>query len=382
MPIALTSADMFDGENMRGQCTIIIDEQSIAEIRPAHAAIPNGVERIDLGGKLLAPGFVDVQVNGGGGVMFNSDQSVDALKSMVAAHRRFGTTSLLPTVITDTAEVMQAAAEAVKQALGQKVPGIIGVHFEGPCLNPQRKGVHDPARMSGLTTALMEVYTRKDIGSVVVTLAPEQVQPGQISKLVAQGVRVSAGHTQADVNAMAQAADEGLSGVTHLFNAMPPMAGREPSVVGATMADARIWAGIIIDGIHVAHASARAAILAKGPVRVMLVTDAMGTVGSDQKSFELYGTEIFETEGRCATADGTLAGSALNMMQAVRNAHQHLGFPLADALRMASLTPAQFLGLDDKIGRIAAGSFADIVVIDPVSLTVQGTFLRGETSKQ
>lgn len=375
MAVAITTANLFDGKAFRGPRTVLVEAGRVAELR-APGALPAGVDaHVDLGEALLAPGFVDVQVNGGGGVMFNSDQSVAALRTMVNAHLRYGTTTLMPTVITDTPEVMQAAAGAVRAALEQGLRGLGGIHFEGPCLNPQRKGVHDPARMSGLTGALEALYGTAGLGRVLVTLAPEQFAPGEIARLAQAGLRLSAGHSTASAETMARAVAEGLTGVTHLFNAMPPMEGRAPGVVGTALASDALFAGLIVDLVHVAPQSARAAIRAKGPDRVMLVSDAMGTVGSDDKRFTLYGREIYEVDGRCALADGTLAGSALDMMTAVRNTHRALGLPLEAALEMTSLTPARFLGLESQIGHVAPGALANLVAIAPGPLTVARSFL-------
>ena len=371
MPTAALTADaIFDGEAFLGPGTLVTEDGLIAEILPEGAPPPATDEHIDCRGQFLAPGFVDVQVNGGGGVMFNTEQSAQALARITEGHRRFGTTTLLPTVITDSPAVMQSAAAALRAALEAGVPGIGGIHFEGPCLNPARKGAHDAALMTGLTPEIEAIYTGPGLGRVLVTLAPEHLAPGDIARLAASGLRLSAGHTEADAAIIARAEADGLTGVTHLFNAMPPMAGRAPGPVGATLASPTLRAGLIADLVHVAPESARAALAALGPDRLMLVTDAMGTVGSDTKSFTLYGREIFERDGRCALADGTLAGSALDMMTSVRNTHRALGAPLEAALTMASLTPARFLGLDGQIGRLVPGARADIVAIDPAGLTV------------
>lgn len=374
----LANVDLFDGQAMQGCAHIIVDEGKIAEIRDVNAALPLNADVIDLKNKLVAPGFVDVQVNGGGGVMFNNDRSVSALTTMASGHRKFGTTTLIPTLITDDIAVMREAADAVRLALTQNIPGIRGIHFEGPCLNPERKGVHDPEKMRKLGDEIFAIYSGAGLGQVIVTLAPEVCGTGDIAKLIGAGIHVSVGHSQATADEVLVAIGAGVSGVTHLFNAMPPLINRAPGVVGVALSQSELWAGLIADGVHVADASARAAIAAKGRDKIMLVTDAMGTIGSAEKSFTLYGTEIFETDGKCVTADGTLAGSALDMMQAVRNTHQRLGQPLEDALRMASLTPAAFLGLDTQIGRIAEGFTADIVVIDRETLIVKRTFVGGQ----
>jgi len=376
METVLAHAELFDGDAMRGAMDVVIAEGRIADIVAAGTGRGDAV--VDLGGRLLAPGFVDVQVNGGGGELFNNAPTVQTLRTMAEAHRRFGTTSLLPTLITDSTEVMVAAAEAIRAAIRERVPGVRGVHFEGPCLNPVRKGVHSESDFRELSDELTRIYTGQDLGAVVVTLAPEMVPPETIRKLAEAGVLVSAGHTEGTHADIAGALAAGLRGFTHLYNAMSPMTNREPGVVGAALDDAGSWCGIIIDGHHLHDATARNALRAKAPGRMMLVTDAMSTVGAADKTFTLYGDRIHAENGRLARADGTLAGSDLDMMTAVRNTHRRLGVDLGEALRMAALYPAQFLKLDARIGRVAPGHDADLVVIDPVELTVAGTFIAGE----
>ncbi len=374
----VANAELFDGEQMRGRCDVSIEDGRIVEIAPARQEALSGDGVHNLRGMLLAPGFIDVQVNGGGGALFNNDPSVEALETMAAAHRNYGTTTLIPTVITDTNEVLDAAAEAVSTALAGGLPGIRGIHFEGPCLNPERKGVHKESNFRSLDDDLMEIYTRDGLGAVVVTLAPERVELGRIRELANQGVFVCAGHTAADYQTVSEAIGHGMRGFTHLYNAMSPMTNREPGVVGAALDDGFTWCGLIVDGYHLHDATARNAIRSKARGKMMLVTDAMSTVGAREKKFSLYGEEIHAEDGRLARTDGTLAGSDLDMMSAVRNTHMRLGVALDEALRMASLYPAQFLKLDGTIGKVKAGFAADLVAIDPADLSVKSTWIGGE----
>lgn len=377
MVLALAHARVFDGDAFREDRTVLVEAGRVADIRASDAILPADAEIEDLAGAMLVPGFVDVQVNGGGGVMFNADRSVAALRRMVDAHRDFGTTSLMPTLITDSDEVMAEATEAVRAARATGLPGIRGIHFEGPCLNPKRKGVHQEEAFRPLDRGIEAFYTAEGLGKVMVTLAPELVPAETIARLAARGLYLSAGHTAASYDEARAGIAAGIRGFTHLYNAMTPMENREPGVVGCALDDETTWCGLIVDGFHVHPATARNAVRSKAPGKIVLVTDAMGTVGGTEKCFELYGNRIYARNGRCALENGTLAGSDLDMMRAVRNAHTLLGLPLEEALRMASLYPAQFLDLDDRIGRIAPGWDADFAAIDPVTLTVRRSWIGG-----
>lgn len=375
MVTALTDGRVFDGAAILNHHAVVIDGGCISAVVPA-SGIPADAAVVSLNGGLLAPGFVDVQVNGGGGILLNDAPSVDTITRIAAAHRRFGTTTMLPTLITDDWATMSATADAVAAALEAGVPGVRGVHFEGPFLNVARKGVHRESVIRPLEERAVDLFSRRDLGVVVVTLAPETVPPGTIARLHEAGVRVCAGHTAATYDEIGRARTEGLSGYTHLFNAMSPMESRMPGVVGAALDDANGWCGIIVDGHHVHPASMRVAVAAKARGRMMLVTDAMPTVGAAEKRFVLNGETIEAVDGRCATADGTLAGSDLDMATAVRNTVSLLGLEQDEALRMASLYPASFLGLEGRIGRIAPGFDADLVLLDGAG-AVRGTWIGG-----
>ena len=365
--LALTDGRLFDGEAIRDGLALLIDDGRIAGLVPP-AAIPAGAERRSLDGRLAAPGFIDLQVNGGGGALFNDDPSVETLRVMAVAHRRFGTVGFLPTLISDRRDRMERALAAVRTAMTEPpMPGaarVLGLHLEGPFLNPARCGVHDPAHLRVPTPDDLDLLTSLGVGRTLVTLAPEMVPPGMIRRLSQAGVIVAAGHTEATAEQTEAALAEGLAGFTHLFNAMPPLAGRAPGPVGAALADAESWCGLIVDGHHVHPTSLRAAVAAKPRGNLLLVTDAMPPVGADGGDFRLYGRPIAVADGRCTTADGTLAGSALDMATAVRNTVDLLGLPLAEALRMGSLYPAAALGLAGHYGRLAVGLRADLAVLD------------------
>ena len=352
---------------------IVVTGDRIASIRPLDAAAGDA---IDLNGGWIMPGFIDTQVNGGGGVLFNDETNVDGVAAIAAAHARYGTTALLPTLISDTPDRIALALDAVDDAIAAGVPGVVGVHIEGPWLNVARKGIHDPARFRLLDDAMVELLARPRRGVVMVTLAPELARIDDIRRLAAAGVRVSAGHTEAPYDTALAAFDAGLSGVTHLFNAMPAMVQRTPGLVGAALDDPRPWCGLIVDGVHVAPAVLRIAVKARGVERMMLVTDAMSSVGAVEKDFVLQGRQIRVQDGICAYEDGTLAGSDLDMAAAVANAMGMLGLEPVVAARLAAGNPAAFLGLEAERGTLAAGLRADWVQLTaamaPVATIIGG----------
>jgi N-acetylglucosamine-6-phosphate deacetylase len=374
MKAVLTGARIFDGRQMLDGHAVTIERGRISSVAPAAQLAP-GIETLQVEG-LLAPGFIDVQVNGGGGVLFNNEPTVDGVRAIGAAHRRFGTTGFLPTFITDQRERMAEGMEAGRQALAAQVPGMLGIHLEGPFLNPARKGVHDPGYMRPIEDADIRIMTGLGAGRTVVTLAPEMVAPERIAELARAGVLVSAGHTAASYEVLQEARLKGLRGYTHLFNAMPPLASRDPGPVGAALDECDTWCGIIVDLHHVSAPALRVALAAKGTERMMLVTDAMPSIGSDLDQFELMGRTILRRNGRLTTEDGTLAGADLDMASAVRNTVEHLGVDLPRALAMASLVPAAFLKLDDQMGRVAPGYRANLVLLDD-NLHVRSTWIDG-----
>ncbi|HLX22387.1 MAG TPA: N-acetylglucosamine-6-phosphate deacetylase [Usitatibacter sp.] len=337
-------------------------------------------ERRDLRGAYLLPGFIDCQVNGGGGVLFNDDPSVEAIRAIGRAHRRYGTTGFLPTLISDDLSVIARAISSVRAAIEARVPGVIGVHIEGPFINALRKGVHDPAKLRQLDAQGVELLSSLGIGRTLVTLAPEVTQPETIRKLADAGVVVSAGHTDGTFDEVAEAFKHGVSGVTHLFNAMSPFTHREPGAVGAALIDDESWCGLIVDGRHVHPAALKVALRCKRPDRFMLVTDAMPSVGSQRDSFMLQGKRITVKDGVCVDENGTLAGSAIDMATGVKNCVEMLGVPLEQAARMASAYPAEFLGLGDELGRIAPGYRANLVLCDE-RLQVLETWIDGRSSR-
>ncbi|MDP1027643.1 N-acetylglucosamine-6-phosphate deacetylase [Sphingomonas sp. KR1UV-12] len=355
-----TGGHVATGAGVLADAEIEVRDGRIAAIGPLHDA--QGT--IDLDGGWVLPGFVDTQVNGGGGVLFNDDTSVDAIAAIGAAHARYGTTTFLPTLISDTPDRIAAALDAVDAAIEAGVPGVVGAHIEGPVLNPLRKGIHDAALFRPLDDTLLAILTRPRRGRVMVTLAPEKAGLPGIRALVEAGVIVSAGHSEADYDTMLAALDAGMTGVTHLFNAMPPLIQRAPGVVGAALDDTRPWCGLIVDDVHVARPVLRAAMRCRPFDRMMLVTDAMPSVGAGGADFMLQGRRIHVADGRCSHADGTLAGSDLDMASALRNSVATFGITPDRAAMLAATHPAAFLGLAEERGRLAPGLRADWVQLD------------------
>lgn len=319
---------------------------------------------IDLDGRLLLPGFIDAQVNGGGGVLFNDRPGVESIAEIGRVHRRFGTTAFLPTLVSDELPVVLEAIKATRDAIAAGVPGVLGIHIEGPFLNRDRRGIHDADKIRGLDDEAFKLLTTPTGGKTLLTLAPEMTTPEMIRKLTKAGVIVSAGHSDATYDDIRTAMQSGLTGFTHLFNAMSQLTVREPGVVGAALDDENCWCSIIADGHHVHPAVLRLALRAKRADRFFLVTDAMPSVGTDLKSFNLLGKRITVRDGFCMDEDGTLAGSNMDMATAVRNTIDMLGIDIAQAIRMASLNPARFLGVASDHARMAPGGRANLVIVD------------------
>ncbi|QDA57567.1 N-acetylglucosamine-6-phosphate deacetylase [Thermomonas aquatica] len=376
MATALRNARVLLADGFDDDSVVLVDGGRIAAVLPGDAAVADA-EVVDLDGGWLVPGFIDVQVNGGGGALLNNTPTVDAVRTIARAHRRFGTTGLLPTLISDDRDTMRVAIDAVRDAIAQGVPGVLGIHLEGPYLAPSRKGTHDAGKFRVPDADDIALATSLDNGLTLVTLAPERVPERAIRALVARGAIVNAGHTAASYEQARAGIEAGITGFTHLYNAMSPLQGREPGAVGAALEDRDAWCGVIVDGVHVHPASLRVALAAKPRGKLLLVTDAMPMVGADTPDFVLYGETIAAVDGVVRNAAGALAGSALDMASAVRNSVAMLGLPLDEAVRMASTYPAEFLGIDDARGRIAAGHRADLVLLD-AALQVRATWIGGE----
>lgn len=359
-------------------------EQLLDNVR--FTVVNGSIESIDIGTQLgaedtvlesfVVPGFVDLQVNGGGGVLLNSSPTVEGIRTMMAAHAKFGTTAMLPTLITDKVEVMAAAAEAIAEAIASDVAGIKGIHFEGPHLSVAKKGAHSAEFIRPISEQEWQVLSRRDIGKVIVTLAPENVLPSDIKKMVSLGIKVCLGHSNADAQTAQKAIEAGADGFTHLYNAMSPLTGRAPGMVGCALQNDSAACGIIVDGHHVAFESCQLAEKIKPNGKLFLVTDAMPPVGTDEQEFNFFDRKVTLADGKLTSTTGELAGSVLDMATAVRNCHHHMKVPLTKSLQMASLFPAQYINESPNIGKLSVGSSADFVLLND-ELYVEQTWVAG-----
>ncbi|PCI61867.1 MAG: N-acetylglucosamine-6-phosphate deacetylase [Gammaproteobacteria bacterium] len=369
----LLSRKFFDGDKIHHNKVMEITQGNISAIYDADS---NPVVDEIIEG-LIVPGFIDLQVNGGGNVLFNTSPTLAGIKTIIDAHAQFGTTAILPTLITDTIETMQQAADAISAAIANNILGIIGVHFEGPHLSLAKKGAHIAEHIRPISAAEWQILTRKDLGQILVTLAPENVSPADINRMVNLGIKVCLGHSNADYKTTQQAIDAGADGFTHLYNAMSAIQGREPGVLGTAFLNDNTSCGLIVDGHHVDYHSCKIALKIKPQGKVFLVTDAMPPVGCDETEFALFNRKVLLENGKLTLPNGSLAGSALNMAAGVRNIHQHLDLSLEEALRMASLYPAQYINKNQQLGALAVGKQADMVQLND-ALQVQTTWIKGE----
>jgi N-acetylglucosamine-6-phosphate deacetylase len=375
---AFLGSALFDGERWHTHTALLVEAGQVVGLVPETDT--GTAELTRLPGRIV-PGFIDLQVNGGGGALFNLTPDVEAIRTITSAFAPFGTTLCLPTLITDTPERTDAALRAGIAAHKAGVPGFLGLHLEGPHLAVSRKGAHEPALIRPMDESDMArlIAARPHLPALLITVAAETVPPAQIARLTAAGIVVSIGHSDASFVQMRAAEAAGASMVTHLFNAQSQMSNREPGVVGAALDSGGLSAGLIADGIHVAPATMGVALRAKrGPGRIFLVTDAMSITGTDWTEFTLTGRTVYRRDGALRLADGTLAGADLTMIDAVRFVHETLGLPLEEALRMASLYPAEALGLEKTHGHLGPGARADFVVLD-ANLQPRGTWIGGVT---
>ncbi len=374
---ALINGRVFDGTALHRDLTVILEQGRIVELLPATTALSGIAEKTDLGGHMLAPGLNDIHVNGGGGVLFNDEPTVDGIRRIGAAHRKFGTTGFMPTLISCDTGTMRRAVSAVEQAIEEGVPGVLGLHLEGPFLNAEYRGVHNADWFCQIDDEGFELLTSLNRGRMLVTIAPELTSVETISRLTDRGILLFVGHCSATYDQTRDALRAGVRGFTHLFNAMPPLQSRAPGVVGAALEDRESWCGIIADGHHLHPATLAVAVAAKPRGRMVLVSDAMPTVGSETTVFHLEGEEIVVAEGCCRTRSGRLAGSDLDMISAVRNTIRFTAADRFEALRMASTYPAAALGLETELGYIRPGFRANLLELDD-ELNIHRTWIDGE----
>jgi N-acetylglucosamine-6-phosphate deacetylase len=376
---AITGARIFDGDKWHDEAALLVSGDHVTGIVPQES-LETGMTIVEAGGGMLAPGFVDLQVNGGGGLMINDRPDVETIRTICAAHAQFGTTALLVTLITDTPAQTRSTIEAGIEAARLKVPGFLGLHLEGPHLSVSRKGAHDPALIRPMNDAdeAALIAARERLPVLLTTVAPETVEPQRIEALARAGIVISLGHSDATCRLAKAAAQAGATMVTHLFNAMSQIGNREPGLAGATLDTGSLSAGLIADGIHVDPATIAIALRAKrGPAKIFLVSDAMATIGTDMTSFMLNGRTIHRKDGSLRLADGTLAGADLDMISAVRFMHRTIGLDLGEALRMASLYPAEAIGVDRRHGRLGKDTAADIIHLAD-DLAVRSVWIGGQ----
>lgn len=373
--LALVNARILVDGAFAPSSAVLVDGDRIAAVVP-QAEVPARATRLDLEGAMLIPGFLDTQVNGGGDALFNDGPAVETIRQIGEAHRRFGTTGFLPTLISDDLDVIREGIAAVDAAIAAGVPGVLGIHIEGPFINVARKGIHAADKIRPMNEADISVLTSLRRGRTLVTLAPEVVSRDTIRRLNDSGVVVSVGHTAGTYAEICGAIDAGVTGFTHLFNAMSPLGNREPGAVGAGLSRDEVWCALIVDGVHVSPVTLQLALRCKPSDKIMLVSDAMPTTGGIASSFMLNGREIRLEAGRLIDEFGTLAGADLNMLTAVINAQRLLGLPPEAAITMASANPADFLRFRGEVGRIAPHHRASMLAIDD-DWTIQRRWIDG-----
>jgi len=372
---ALTNCTIYTNDSVLTEHCVIVDGEYIHDL-VAVADCPADIKRIDLAGASLTAGFIDLQLNGCGGVLFNTDISVNTLEIMQKTNERFGCTSYLPTLITATDTEMKSAIDTMSAYLDKHNNQALGLHLEGPYLSTAKKGIHSIDLIRRSEQTMIDHICSNSAVISKVTLAPEHTDAAHIAQLTAADILVSVGHSNATYTECMQGFEAGARFATHLFNAMSSITGRDPGVVGAIYDHKDVYAGIIVDGHHVDYANVRMSHKLMGE-KLVLVTDAVAPAGANIESFDFVGTEVFYRDGKCVGADGTLGGSALTMIEAVENTVKHVGLPLAETLRMANLYPAKAIGVDDKLGSIAKGKVANLTAFD-ADFTVIKTIVNGQ----
>ncbi|KDN27622.1 N-acetylglucosamine-6-phosphate deacetylase [Vibrio fortis] len=372
---ALSNCKIYTGSDVLTDHAVVVENGLIEQVCPV-AELPDGIEVRDLDGANLSPGFIDLQLNGCGGVMLNDEITAETMQIMHRANLKSGCTSFLPTLITSSDEDMRAVITAAREYHNQYQNQSLGLHLEGPYLNVAKKGIHSVDHIRKSDSEMIDLICENRDLVAKVTLAPELNDPEHIERLHKAGVVVSIGHTNATYAEARKGFESGITFATHLFNAMTPMVGREPGVVGAIYDTPEVYAGIIADGFHVDYANIRIAHKIKGE-KLVLVTDATAPAGADMEYFIFVGKKVYYRDGKCVDENGTLGGSALTMIEAVQNTVEHAGIALDEALRMATLYPATAMGVEDKLGRIKKGMVANLAVFDR-DFNVKATVVNGQ----
>lgn len=370
---AITNAKIYSNESLLTEHAVIIEKQRIQGI-VKHNELDNKIPQIDLKGLNLCPGFIDLQLNGCGGVMFNGAENTNTLHTMHQANLKSGTTSFLPTYITGSNQAMFDAIQATKEYMGNYNWQVLGLHLEGPLINPVKKGIHRAEFIQTDNKALITTLCEHADTIKKVTLAPECVPAEVIKTLAEKGIIVSLGHSNASYQQASEAIRNGASFATHLFNAMSAMTGREPGLVGAVY-DHKIYAGVIVDGFHVAFENIR---ISKQLLqeKLILVSDATAAASANIKSFDFVGSPITYHDGKCIGADGTLGGSAITLIESIQLCVEQVGIPLSEAIKMATLYPAKAIGVDKELGSIEVGKIANLAIFDK-QFNIHGTVVNG-----
>jgi N-acetylglucosamine-6-phosphate deacetylase len=374
MTYALTNCHIFSGEHSWHNHAVVIDNDKIDTIIPV-TELNEAIPRIDLNGNTLSPGMIDLQLNGCGGVMFNDEINVSCLRTMHLTNLKSGCTSFLPTLITSSDRDMRQAIAVVRDYHHDYPNQVLGLHLEGPYLNPAKKGIHNEQYIRRSSDEMIDYFCENSDVIKMITLAPEQVMPSHIKQLADTGIIVAIGHSNATYQEASASFNTGITFATHLFNAMSPMIGRDPGVVGAVFDHDSVYAGIIADGHHVDYANIRISQRLKRG-KLILVTDATAPAGAQIDSFQFVGKTVYYRNGQCVDENGTLGGSALTLNQAIKNVTSHADIPLAEAIRMATLYPASAIGLEQKIGQIKHGMVANLIIFDP-EFNIQATVVNG-----
>jgi len=376
---AYIGARIFDGTDEHFGAALVTEKKEILKIVPQED-VSSDYEIISLNQGIICPGFIDIQVNGGGGCLLNEAPSLQSLEKICDTHAKLGTTSLLPTLISDIPEITKAAQTCAIEASEKNIPSFLGLHLEGPHLATSRSGAHDKSviKPMGKNDCLDLETLAKKISKVLITVAPEAVPVEFVEQLTSAGVIVSLGHSDCTFAEAEDLVAAGATGVTHLFNAMSQFGSREPGLVGAALELGHLSAGIIADGFHVDEATIRIALRAKkSPGSIFLVSDSMATTGTTLGSFELNGRTIFRKNGRLTLENGTLAGADLDLASAVRFMVNNVGISYIDALKMATIFPSSFIGMEREIGVLKPGARADFLWLDD-DLNVQSVWRAGE----
>ena len=375
MKKALTGAKLFTGENFLENKALLIEDKYIAGI-VGKANIPKNFEIQKLNGGILSPGFIDLQVNGGGGKLFNNSPDKESLNTIIEAHQYFGSTSIMPTVISDSLNILQKCTETISNEINNN-HSLLGVHIEGPFFNAKYRGVHQKKYINTINASYLSLFEKLDEFPVMITLAPECISIKQLKYLKSLGFKILAGHTDASYDQLEEAIKYGLDGFTHLFNAMGQISAREPSVVGSAFDFDETSASIIVDLHHVHPSLINLSFKQKPKGKLFFVSDSMATINHGEPSFELYDEMVSESNGRIINSEGKLAGSSITQIDAIKNAYQKCNIPLESAIAMATLYPAQYLGVSHYIGQLKKGHRADLAHFDS-SFKVRNVWLSGK----